>query len=191
MMVVVALIVAALAVLGAVVALATGRGGELAETHPDNPPLPIPTARPITGPEVAMLSLPRGLWGYHVGFTDEALHRVAYALAERDARVAMLEQQVAELRHRLGEAGEGDAWTAPDDLYGPSYEPLREDGDEPGENGRAGAADAPTVPQDVSGDAPAGGERGDGFEEELFEDDGPEPRPEPIALVKRPEEEGR
>lgn len=188
-MVVVALIVAALAVLGAVVALATGRGGELAETHPDNPPLPIPTARPITGPEVAMLSLPRGLWGYHVGFTDEALHRVAYALAERDARVAMLEQRVAELRHRLGEAGEEDAWTAPDDLYGPSYEPLREDGDAPGEpageNGRAGAADAPAV----SRDAPAGRERGDGFETEPFEEDDPDP--EPIALVKRPKEEGR
>jgi hypothetical protein len=89
---------AIVAVLGAVVVLALGKGGELAEARPDHPVLRLPTARPLVGTDVALLRLPRGLWGYHVGVTDEALRRMAYALTERDALVALLQQRVAELQ---------------------------------------------------------------------------------------------
>ncbi|REE95915.1 hypothetical protein [Thermomonospora umbrina] len=97
----VACVVAGVAVLAGVVAVAMGRGGELSETHSDHPPLQMPTGRRLTGPDVALLHLPHGLWGYQTDVADEALHRLAYALSERDARVAALEDQVAELHRRL------------------------------------------------------------------------------------------
>ncbi|WP_433327647.1 hypothetical protein [Spirillospora sp. CA-294931] len=109
MIVVVVLALAAVAVLGAVVALAMGRGGELTEIQPEYPPIMQPEGRPVTGAEVAMLRLPRSLWGYRADVTDEALHRLAYALSERDARMAALEHQCAELKRRLAEHEGG--WT--------------------------------------------------------------------------------
>ncbi len=156
---IVVLILAGLAVLGAVVVLAMGRGGELAETHPDHPPLPLPTGRPITGPEVALLRLPRGLWGYQVGITDEALQRLAYALAERDARMAVMEQHLVELRHRLGEVeDEGEQW---DGLYGP---------------------------EDVAAPVEASADHAEDekFEDGLFDDPAPMSETAPVVLVKRP-----
>lgn len=122
-MVMVVLVLAGLAVLAAVVVLAMGRGGELGRTHPDAPPLPLIGGAPVTGPEVAMLRLPRALWGYQMNVTDEALHRLAYAMTERDTRVAAMELQIADLRRRLADAerpegpeGPGsDAWAFQDE----------------------------------------------------------------------------
>jgi len=165
--VVVVLVLAGLAVLGAVVVLAMGRGGELAETHPDYPELPLPTARPITGTEAALLKLPRGLWGYQVGFTDEAIHRLAYSLAERESRMAMLEQQLADLRYQLGEPAvtpEG-AWTQSGLRLevDPSLQAALQDDPEPftPDPGHAyepgtphGAADEPQTPEPPASDAP-------------------------------------
>ncbi|MEV5568600.1 hypothetical protein AB0L06_01005 [Spirillospora sp. NPDC052269] len=102
-MVMVVLVLAGVAVLGAVVVLAMGRGGELGRTHPDVPPLPLLDGARVTGPEVAMLRLPRALWGYQMNVTDEALHRLAYALTERDTRMAAMEQRIADLRRRLAD----------------------------------------------------------------------------------------
>ncbi|MFI0411054.1 hypothetical protein [Actinomadura sp. 3N508] len=105
-MVVVVLVLAGLAVLGAVVVLAMGRGGELAETHPDYPRLPFGAdGRPITGPDVAHMRFPRTFWGYQPQVMDEALRRVSHALSERDARVAVLEQQLHDLRYGEGSIG--------------------------------------------------------------------------------------
>jgi hypothetical protein len=70
------------------------------------------------GTDVALLRLPRGLWGYHVGVTDEALARMAYALTERDALVAHLQQRLAEVQ-QASDTGEEetDTWlTVPDEL---------------------------------------------------------------------------
>lgn len=101
---VVVLVLAGVAVLGAVVALAMGRGGELAGTHPDHPPLPLGTeGRPVTGPDVVRIRLPRTFWGYQPQVTDEALRRLASALSERDARVASLERRLHDLRRRAGD----------------------------------------------------------------------------------------
>ena len=104
---VVVFVLAGLAVLGAVVVLAMGRGGELAETHPDYPPLPFgEDGHPVTGDDAARLRLPRTFWGYQAQLTDETLHRLAEALHERDARVAALEEQLTDLRRSSGdEAG--------------------------------------------------------------------------------------
>ncbi len=106
---IVAIALAALAVVVAVVVLASGMGGELADTHPDHPPLPLPDNRPIAGTDAALLRLPLGVWGYHTRVTDEALRRLSYALTERDTRIAILEQQAAELRQKLESMQAADA----------------------------------------------------------------------------------
>jgi hypothetical protein len=95
-------LVAAIAVLGAIVVLAVGGGGQLSAEHPDHPPLALPGRRPIAGTDAALLRLPLGLWGYHKQITDEALERFAYELTERDTRIAVLEQELAEARQRYG-----------------------------------------------------------------------------------------
>jgi uncharacterized small protein (DUF1192 family) len=109
------LALAALAVVAAVVVLASGRGGELAEARPDHPPTGLPGNRPIQGTDAALLRLPKGLWGYNVAVTDDALNRLAYSLTERDSRVAVLEQQINELRYKLEsrDAGPGPGQDSP------------------------------------------------------------------------------
>lgn len=102
---VVVLVLAGVAVLGAVVALAMGRGGELAGTHPDYPPLRVDAeGRPVVGPRASPLRFPATIWGYQMQVTDEAVQRLNEALYERDERVAELERQLRDLRRRLGEA---------------------------------------------------------------------------------------
>ncbi|HEX6473222.1 MAG TPA: hypothetical protein VF069_29290 [Streptosporangiaceae bacterium] len=129
---IVAIALAGLAVVVAVVMLASGMGGELAETHPDHPPLPLPTNRPIAGTDAALLRLPMGVWGYHTRITDEALRRLSYALTERDTRIAILEQQAAELRQKLesfehasepARESAAGAWSRPDDPQDSSWAP--------------------------------------------------------------------
>ncbi len=103
MVVTITVVLAALAVLGAIVVVAVGGGGELSAEHPDHPPLSLPYRRPAGGTDAALLRLPLGVWGYHKQITDEALHRFAQELTERDTRIAVLEQELAEARERLGE----------------------------------------------------------------------------------------
>ncbi|TDD67712.1 hypothetical protein E1293_37745 [Actinomadura darangshiensis] len=106
-MVVVVLVLAGVAVLGAVVALAMGRGGELAETHPDFPPLRLDgEGRPVLGPRGTYYRFPATIWGYQMQVTDEAVHRLTEALHERDDRVAELEHQLRELQRRAGGPGQ-------------------------------------------------------------------------------------
>lgn len=110
----VVLALAGLAVLGAIVVVAMGRGGELALARPDIPP---PRDDGWTAGEPAVSSrLPRGLWGYQVDITDTALRRLSHELTERDARIATLERQLAELRGRRGtEPPRADPAGEPDD----------------------------------------------------------------------------
>lgn len=93
------LVLAGLVVLGAVVVLAMGRGGELAAAPGDRPPLPAPDDQPFTGP--APFHIPRAIWGYQADVTDQMLDRLRYAVYERDTRIAALEHQVADLRRHL------------------------------------------------------------------------------------------
>ncbi|SNS08883.1 hypothetical protein SAMN06265355_110322 [Actinomadura mexicana] len=102
---VVVLVLAGVAVLGAVVVLAMGRGGELAEAHPDYPPVSVDSeGRPVAGWDGSHLRFPRTLWGYQPHVTDDAFHLLTEALYERDARVAELERQLHDARKRAGDA---------------------------------------------------------------------------------------
>ncbi|MFB4310552.1 hypothetical protein [Actinomadura sp. GTD37] len=108
LMVVVVLVLAGVAVLGAVVVLAMGRGGELTEAHPDYPPLQVDAeGRPILARDGSRIRFPTTIWGYQMQVTDEAVHRLTTALHERDARVADLERQLRDLRRRDGEPSIG------------------------------------------------------------------------------------
>ncbi|MFB9832086.1 hypothetical protein [Actinoallomurus acaciae] len=88
----------AVAVLGAIVVVAVGGGGQLSTEHPDHPPLALPGGRAVGGTDAVLLRLPLGLWGYHKQITDEALQRFADELTERETRIAVLEQELAEAR---------------------------------------------------------------------------------------------
>jgi hypothetical protein len=91
----VVLILAALAILAGVVVVAVGRGGELAIFRPDLPP-----QRPVfaTGTDVAAFRPPPAFFGYSAPATDTALAQIAQAVAERDAELARLRAQLAQLR---------------------------------------------------------------------------------------------
>lgn len=95
--VLVVLVIAGLAVIGCVVMASLGHGGEMAEFPPDVPPLNLPDVDGMTAADLVALRLPIGVVGYQTEAVDETLRRVSTALSERDARIAVLEQRVAEL----------------------------------------------------------------------------------------------
>ena len=74
-----------------------GRGGEMAEFATDYLPPDV-----VTAADVAMLRPPSSLWGYNAQLTDEALSRIAQVISERDVEIAVLRQQLAELRSATG-----------------------------------------------------------------------------------------
>ena len=90
----VVMVVAGVAVLAGIIAVAVGRGGELAFFRADYAPLKLDE---IAATDVVLFRPPMALWGYSVQATDEALNRIAEALTERDIEITALRQQVANL----------------------------------------------------------------------------------------------
>ena len=91
------LLLAGLVILAGVVAVALGRGGEMADFSTDYLAPDI-----VTAADVAMLRPPSTLWGYNTQLTDEALNQIAQVISERDVEIAVLRQQLAELRSATG-----------------------------------------------------------------------------------------
>lgn len=98
------LLLAAGAILGGVVVVAMGRGGEMALFRRD---LQVALRRPRTPEEVATQRLPLGPVGYQVQATEDALVAAASLLAERD-------QEIAALRGEVWRLGGGEEAGAPD-----------------------------------------------------------------------------
>jgi hypothetical protein len=90
----VVMLVAGVAVLAGIIAVAVGRGGELAFFRADYAPLKLDE---IAATDIVLFRPPMALWGYSVQATDEALNRIAEALTERDIEITALRQQVANL----------------------------------------------------------------------------------------------
>lgn len=88
--------IVALIILGAVVYVATGRGGELSVEQPDYAPLDLGL---LSATDVVLHRPPTNAWGYSVQATDEALTRIAESIRERDVRIVALEQLVTDLSH--------------------------------------------------------------------------------------------
>jgi hypothetical protein len=93
------MLVVAVAILAGVVAVASGRGGEMAVPEPDYPPIDL---GPVSAADVALLRPPSAAWGYNMRVTDEALEVIARAVTERDVQIAALQQQVSDLREQAG-----------------------------------------------------------------------------------------
>jgi hypothetical protein len=96
------LLLAGAVILAGVVAVAMGHGGEMAEFPSDY--IPPSLSDLLTAADVAMLRPPSALWGYNTHVTDEALSRIAQIVTERDVEIAVLRQQLAELRSGPGGA---------------------------------------------------------------------------------------
>jgi hypothetical protein len=94
------LLLAAAAILGGVIVVAMGRGGELARFAGDVRPL---DAEIMTAADVALLRPPAALWGYDMRATDAALNVVARTVTERDVEIATLRRQIAELQTHADE----------------------------------------------------------------------------------------
>lgn len=90
------LLLAGAVILAGVVAVAMGHGGEMAEFPSDY--IPPALGDLLTAADVAMLRPPAALWGYNTQVTDEALGRIAQIVTERDVEIAVLRQQLADLR---------------------------------------------------------------------------------------------
>jgi hypothetical protein len=89
------LLAAALAILVGVVVVAMGRGGEIAASQRD---LPVLSPRIRSAHDIARLRLPVGLFGYQEQATNEALEAAARLIAEQDAEIARLREEVWRLR---------------------------------------------------------------------------------------------
>jgi len=87
-------------ILGGVVVVAMGRGGELSRDRPESP------GRPDfrTWSDVANYRPPGALLGYHAAVTEHALLLIARTIAERDAEIDWLRSRLAEVSaaHRAG-----------------------------------------------------------------------------------------
>jgi hypothetical protein len=93
----VVLVLTALAILGGVVVVAMGRGGELEYSLADSASCGRDLA---TAADMAAFRPPAAFLGYSAQATDEALRRMSRAVADRDAELSMLRREVAMLRAR-------------------------------------------------------------------------------------------
>jgi hypothetical protein len=100
--VLVVLIVVAAAIVVGVVAVALGRGGEMAQFTADFAPVDLGDIDKVTATDVALLRLPRVLWGYHSQVTDHALGLIAQTISARDVEIATLQRQLAEMHSAEG-----------------------------------------------------------------------------------------
>jgi hypothetical protein len=87
------IILAAIAILGGIVVVAMGRGGELARAAEELPSI----ADFESGTDVARYRPPPALLGYDPGATEYAFLQAGRALADRDAEIARLRGRLLEL----------------------------------------------------------------------------------------------
>jgi hypothetical protein len=89
----VVIVLAAAVILGGVVVVAMGRGGELSRERPE-----LPARSDFrTWSDVAGYRPPPALLGYHAGATEYALSLIARTIAERDAEIDWLRNRLAEV----------------------------------------------------------------------------------------------
>jgi hypothetical protein len=86
--------IAAVVIIGGIIVVAAGHGGELARDHADPQPEPDWTA----GAGVASYRPPAALLGYQPEATEHAFAQLGRAIAERDEEIAWLRGRLAELQ---------------------------------------------------------------------------------------------
>jgi hypothetical protein len=114
----VAIILATAVIVGGIIVVAMGKGGELSRERPE---LPARTDF-RSWRDVAEYRPPPALLGYHATATERALALIARTIAERDAEIDWLRKRLAELQpERLGGAADG---TDPADEVAAAGTPL-------------------------------------------------------------------
>jgi hypothetical protein len=106
----VVLLLTALMILGGVVVVAVGRGGELTLFRSDAAPL---RRRLASAADMASFRPPLAFFGYSAQATDDALQRIARSVAERDAELAQLRDELATLRPPATPPADGPAAAPP------------------------------------------------------------------------------
>jgi hypothetical protein len=106
----VVLLVAAAVILGGVVVVAIGRGGELARFSADVSPF---EAEIVTAADVVLLRPPSSLFGYNRQVADDVLSAIARTITDRDVEIATLRRQLAELQAPSAPRAAADAQTPP------------------------------------------------------------------------------
>jgi DivIVA domain-containing protein len=86
------LLLAVLAVLGAVAVVAGGRGTTMPDVDPDRAPLGVLPPDEVGPAEVERLRFSLAFRGYRMDEVDDVLDRLAAELADRDARIAELQK---------------------------------------------------------------------------------------------------
>ena len=90
----VAIVLAAAVILGGIIVVAMGKGGELSRERPELPA----RADFRSWSDVAHYRPPGGLLGYHAAATEHALALIARTIAERDAEIDWLRRRLAEVQ---------------------------------------------------------------------------------------------
>lgn len=91
-----------------------GYGGEIGLFARDLPARPMRLRTPF---DVVMLRLPTGLFGYQEQATGDALRAIARLLAERDAEIASLRDEVRQLT--AAASPDDGAQVGPEAMTGP------------------------------------------------------------------------
>jgi hypothetical protein len=86
----VAIVIVAVVLLGGIVVVAMGRGGELARDASDEPV----AADFESWADVASYRPPAALLGYHAAATERALQLISRLIADRDAEIAWLRSRL-------------------------------------------------------------------------------------------------
>ncbi len=94
--------IAAVAIIGGIVVVAKGLGGELARDRAPQPELDV-----RTGSDVARYRPPPALLGYQPEDTERAFSIIGRSIAERDEEIAWLRGRLAELQPETGPAMAG------------------------------------------------------------------------------------
>jgi len=118
------IILAAAVILGGIVVVAMGRGGELARDRSD-----LPVRNDFrTWSDVSEYRPPAALLGYHAGATEHALSLIARTIAERDAEIDWLRKRLAEFQPATAAEADGVAsttgadWSAASPAAGPALD---------------------------------------------------------------------
>jgi hypothetical protein len=98
----IAIVLVGIALLGGIVVVAMGRGGELSRDTGEQ----LAAADFESWADVAHYRPPAALLGYHAGATDRALQLISRGMAEREAEIAWLRQRLRELQPE-GERDQG------------------------------------------------------------------------------------
>ncbi len=77
-------VIVLIAIVGAIVVVVAGRGGEMADVYDDRPDATLPAGRPLTADDIRSVQLGTGFRGYRMDEVDALLQRIEADLLDRE-----------------------------------------------------------------------------------------------------------